>query len=145
MQKVRPFLWYDGKAEEAAKFYTSIIKHSKVVSSSPMSATFQLDGVEFLAFNGGPEFKFTEAISMFVNCETQAEVDELWEKLSAGGKKSRCGWLQDKFGLWWQVIPSVLGALLNDDDEEKADRVMKAMLKMDKIIIEDLKKAYAGP
>ena len=144
MQKIRPFLWYDNQAEEAAKFYCSIFKNSKIVSASPMSVTFQLEGLEFLALNGGPEFKFTEAISLFVNCESQEEVDELWDKLSAGGEKSRCGWVKDKFGLWWQVIPSILGDLLSDDNEEKSGRTMQAMLKMTKIDIKRLKEAYEG-
>ena len=107
-----------------------------------MSGTFQLDGQEFMALNGGPQFKFTEAISFFVNCETQEEVDELWEKLSAGGQKSRCGWLKDKYGLSWQIIPSALGEMLGDKDPEKSQRVMKAMLQMDKIDIKGLEQAY---
>ena len=142
MQKISPFLWFDGKAEEAAKFYTSIFKNSQIESISPMSATFQLDGVKFMALNGGPQFKFTEAISFFVSCETQTEIDYFWEKLSAGGKKSRCGWLEDKFGVSWQIVPPLLGELLYDDDEEKSQRVMEAMLKMKKIDIETLKQAY---
>ncbi len=149
MQKITPFLWFDGKAEEAMNFYVSIFKNSKVLSvnrageAGPvMSVTFQLDGQEFFALNGGPQFKFTEAISLFVNCETQEEVDELWEKLSEGGEKSRCGWLKDKYGLSWQVIPSVLGKLLQDKDPVKAQRVMGAMLQMDKIDIRALQQAY---
>jgi predicted 3-demethylubiquinone-9 3-methyltransferase (glyoxalase superfamily) len=138
MQKIRPFLWFDGKAEEAAKFYVSIFKNSKPLSPT----TFLLDGQEFFAFNGGPHFTFTPAISFFVNCETQQEVDELWEKLSEGGEKSRCGWLKDKFGISWQIIPSVLGELMHDKDPEKAKRVRQAMLQMGKIEIEGLKKAY---
>src|ERR1700680_3949896 len=130
MQKIRPFLWYDNQAEEAAKFYCSIFKNSKIVSASPMSVTFQLEGLEFLALNGGPQFKFTEAISFFVNCETQEEVDELWEKLSDGGKKERCGWLKDKYGLSWQIVPSALGQMLQDKDAGKRARVMKALLQM---------------
>ena len=153
-QKITPFLWFDNNAEEAMNFYTSIFKNSKIVSvtrygeagpgpkGTVMTATFQLEGQEFYALNGGPHFKFTEAISLFVNCETQQEVDELWEKLSAGGEKSRCGWLKDKFGLSWQVIPSMLGKLLNDKDPEKSKRVMNAMMKMDKIDIRLLKQAY---
>jgi predicted 3-demethylubiquinone-9 3-methyltransferase (glyoxalase superfamily) len=156
MQKITPFLWFDGQAEEAMKFYTSIFKNSKIVSvtrygdagpgprGTVMSATFELEGQKFMALNGGPLFKFTEAISFFVNCETQQEVDELWEKLSAGGEKSRCGWLKDKYGLSWQIIPSVLGELLGDKDPEKSKRVMKAMLQMDKIDIESLRRAHAG-
>ncbi|MDB6019151.1 MAG: hypothetical protein JWR19_3640 [Pedosphaera sp.] len=143
MQKITPFLWFNGKAGEAAKFYTSIFKNSKIESISPMSATFQLDGVKFMALNGGPQFKFTEAISFFVSCGTQKEIDYFWEKLSAGGKKSKCGWLKDKFGVSWQIVPPILGELLNDENEEKSQRVMQAMLKMDKIDIKTLKQAYA--
>ena len=149
MQKITPFLWFDGKAEEAMNYYVSIFKNSKVLSvnrageAGPVfSVTFQLDGQQFFALNGGPQFKFTEAISMFVNCETQEEVDELWEKLSAGGEESRCGWLKDKYGLSWQIIPSVLGKLLQDKDPEKAQRVMQAMLQMSKIDIKTLQLAY---
>ncbi len=154
MQKITPFLWFDGNAEEAMNFYTSIFKNSKIgritrygdagpgPKGTVMSATFQLDGQEFMALNGGPQLKFTEAISFFVNCETQEEVDELWEKLSAGGQKSRCGWLKDKYGLSWQIIPSALGEMLGDKDPEKSQRVMKAMLQMDKIDIKGLEQAY---
>ena len=154
MQKITPFLWFDGKAEEAMNFYCSVFKNSKVVSVSRygeggpgpkgtvMSASFQLDGQEFFALNGGPQFKFTEAISLFVKCETQPEIDEMWEKLSAGGEKSRCGWLKDKYGLSWQIIPPILGQFLNDKDPEKSKRVMMAMLQMDKIDIKGLKQAY---
>jgi predicted 3-demethylubiquinone-9 3-methyltransferase (glyoxalase superfamily) len=154
MQKITPFLWFDGNAEEAMKFYVSIFKNSKILSvarygeagpgpaGSVMTGTFQLDGQELMALNGGPHFKFTEAISLFVNCETQEEVDELWEKLSAGGQKSRCGWLKDKFGLSWQIIPKALGMMLQDKDPEKSKRVMKAMLQMDKIDIKSLRQAY---
>ena len=154
MQKITPFLWFDGKAEEAMNFYSSIFKNSKIgritrygdagpgPKGAVMSATFQLDGQEFMALNGGPQFKFTEAISFFVNCETQEEVDELWEKLSEGGQKSRCGWLKDKYGLSWQIIPSALGEMLGDKDPEKSQRVMKAMLQMDKIDIKGLEQAY---
>jgi predicted 3-demethylubiquinone-9 3-methyltransferase (glyoxalase superfamily) len=136
MQKITPFLWFDGKAEEAMHFYTSIFKNSKTVNimrygeagvgpkGTVMSATFQLDGQEFIALNGGPQFVFSPAISFFVNCETQEEVDELWEKLSAGGEKQRCGWLKDKYGVSWQVIPSALGEMLNDTDPVKSGRVM---------------------
>ena len=144
MQKITPFLWFDGKAEEAAKFYTSIFKNSKIESVSPMSATFRLAGQKFIALNGGPQFKFTEAISFFVSCETQKEIDYFWEKLSAGGEKSRCGWLKDKFGVSWQVIPPILGELLNDDDGEKSQRVMQAMFKMGKLDIKQLKQAAKG-
>ena len=154
MQKITPFLWFDDKAEEAMNFYVSLFKNSKVGTvtrygeagpgpkGSVMSATFQLDGQEFYALNGGPMFAFTPAISFYVNCETQEEVDELWEKLSASGKKERCGWLKDKYGLSWQIIPSVLGKLLHDKDREKAGRVMKAMLQMDKIDIMRLQQAH---
>jgi predicted 3-demethylubiquinone-9 3-methyltransferase (glyoxalase superfamily) len=156
MQKITPFLWFDDKAEEAMNFYVSVFKNSKVGNvtrygeggpgpkGTVMSATFQLDGQEFFALNGGPLFQFTEAVSFFVNCETQEEVDELWEKLSAGGKKSQCGWLKDKYGLSWQIIPSVLGRLLGDKDGEKAKRVMQAMLQMGKIDINRLQQAYRG-
>ena len=154
MQKITPFLWFDGKAEEAMNFYTSIFKNSKVgrirrygeggpgPKGTVMSAEFQLDGQEFIALNGGPHFTFTPAISFFVNCRTQEEVDELWEKLSAGGGKSQCGWLQDKYGLSWQIIPSALDEMLSDPDPEKSKRVMQAMLQMTKIDIKGLKQAY---
>jgi len=154
MQKITPFLWFDGKAEEAMNFYVSVFKNSKVVRVSRygeagpgpkgtvMSATFELDGQQFYALNGGPQFTFTPAISLFVNCETQQEVDELWDKLSEGGKKERCGWLKDKYGLSWQIIPSALGKLLGDRDPAKANLVMMAMLQMDKIDIQRLQQAY---
>ena len=142
MQKITPFLWFDGQAAEAAKFYTGIFKNSKIENLSPMMAAFQLDGVKFIALNGGPQFKFTEAISFFVSCQTQKEIDYFWEKLSAGGKKSRCGWLKDKFGVSWQIVPPILGELLNDADESKSQRVMQAMLQMDKLDIKTLKQAY---
>jgi len=154
VQKITPFLWFDGKAEEAMNFYVSIFQNSKVISiarygeagpgpkGTVMSATFQLDGQEFFALNGGPQFTFSPAISFFVNCETQQEVDELWEKLSEGGEKGRCGWLKDKYGLSWQVIPSALGEMLRDKDPEKSGRVMTAMLQMDKIDIKTLRRAY---
>lgn len=157
MQKITPFLWFDGKAEEAMNFYVSIFKNSKVgkvtrcgpagpgPEGSVMSATFQLEGQEFFALNGGPQFQFTPAISFFVDCKTQEEVDELWEKLSAGGKQDRCGWLKDKYGLSWQIIPSALGKLMNDPDPAKAGRVMGAMLQMDKIDIQKLEEAYKAP
>src|SRR6267143_4940286 len=142
MQKIVPFLWFDGKAEEAAKFYVSIFKNSKVLSATPMSVTFQLEGQQFYALNGGPQYKFTPAISLFVNCETQQEVDELWKQLSPGGREDQCGWLQDKYGLSWQIIPSALGKMLGDKDPKKANSVMQAMLQMDKIDIGKLKQAY---
>lgn len=142
MQKIRPFLWFDGKAEEAANFYVSIFKNSRIVSVSAMCATFQLEGQEFVALNGGPHYSFTPAISFFVNCETQQEVDELWEKLSEGSEQGRCGWLKDKFGVSWQIIPSALGRLMGDKDPAKAKRVMQAMLQMSKIEIAGLQRAY---
>ena len=153
MQKITPFLWFDDNAEEAMNFYVSIFKNSRVVSinrygeagpgpaGTVMTATFELEGQEFTALNGGPHFKFTEAISFFVNCETQEEVDHFWEKLSAGGQEVQCGWLKDRFGVW-QVVPTVLGEMLQDKDREKSKRVMAAMLKMKRINIEALKKAY---
>jgi predicted 3-demethylubiquinone-9 3-methyltransferase (glyoxalase superfamily) len=149
MKKITPFLWFDGNAEEAMNFYVSIFKNSKIVSLSRMGdggpltgGTFQLDGQEFFALNGGPHFKFTPAVSFFVNCETQEEVDELWEKLSEGGEKSRCGWLKDKFGLSWQIIPSVLGKMMYDSRSGNSKKVVEAMLKMDKLDIQTLKQAY---
>ena len=149
-QKITPFLWFDGKAEEAMNFYVSIFRNAKAgkimkgPDGSVMGVTFQLEGLQFSALNGGPQFKFTEAISLFVDCKTQQEVDRLWEKLSAGGQKSRCGWLKDKYGLSWQIIPSVLGKLLQDKNRAKAGKVMQAMLQMDKIDIKRLKEAYRG-
>ena len=142
MQKITPFLWFDNQAEEAANFYVSIFKNSKLLSASRMSVTFQLDGQEFYALNGGPHFTFSPAISFFVKCETQQEVDELLEKLSAGGEKQRCGWLKDKFGVSWQIIPTVLGKMLQDKDAEKSKRVMNAMLQMEKLDIKGLTHAY---
>jgi predicted 3-demethylubiquinone-9 3-methyltransferase (glyoxalase superfamily) len=147
VQKITPFLWFDGKAEEAMNYYVSIFKNSKVLSinrfnGKVMTVTFELEGQEFMALNAEPLFKFTEAISFFVSCETQEEVDELWQKLSAGGEKSRCGWLKDKFGLSWQIIPTALMKLMGDSDPKKSNAVMQAMLKMNKIVIEDLRKAY---
>jgi len=154
MQKIVPFLWFDGKAEEAANYYVSIFKNAKLGTirrygdagpgpkGSAMSVEFDLDGQHFIALNGGPQFTFTPAISFFVNCETQEEVDELWDKLSAGGKPNRCGWLQDKFGLSWQIIPTALGKLMGDPDPEKSKRVMQAMLGMAKIDITGLQRAY---
>jgi predicted 3-demethylubiquinone-9 3-methyltransferase (glyoxalase superfamily) len=145
MPNITPFLWFNGQAEAAAKFYTSIFKNSRIESISPMSATFVLAGQKFMALNGGPQFKFTEAISFFVSCETQKEIDYFWEELSAGGEKSRCGWLKDKFGVSWQVVPPILGDMLNDEDAGKSQRVMQAMLKMDKLDIKKLKQAYEQP
>jgi predicted 3-demethylubiquinone-9 3-methyltransferase (glyoxalase superfamily) len=154
MQKITPFLWFDSNAEEAMNLYVSVFKNSKIVrvtrygdagpgpKGTVMSATFQLEGQEFYALNGGPQYKFTPAISLFVSCETQEEVDELWDKLSAGGHRDRCGWLQDKFGLSWQIIPSVLGRMLADKDPKKSQSVMRAMLQMDKIDVRKLQQAY---
>ena len=153
MNKITPFLWFDDKAEEAMNFYVSIFKNSKVLDISRYGKdaaypegtafvmTFQLDGQPVMALNAGPQFKFTEAISMYVSCETQAEVDLLWDKLSEGGEKGRCGWLKDKYGLSWQIVPTALGELMNDKDPEKASRVMQAMLKMNKIDINLLEQA----
>jgi predicted 3-demethylubiquinone-9 3-methyltransferase (glyoxalase superfamily) len=138
MKKVTPFLMFESKAEEAMKFYVSIFKNAKITSPG----SFQIDGQDFLVYNGGPHFSFSEGISLFINCETQEEVDELWEKLSAGGGESMCGWVKDKFGISWQVVPSVLMKYLSDPDPVKSKRVMDAMLKMNKIIIQDLEKAY---
>ena len=154
MQKITPFLWFDNQAEEAANFYTSIFKNSKVGNvarygeagpgpeGSVMTVSFQLEGQEFTALNGGPAFKFTEAISFFVDCKSQEEVDELWEKLTAGGEEGPCGWLKDKFGLSWQIVPTVLIEMLNDPDPEKARRATEAMLQMKKIDIPTLERAY---
>jgi len=154
MQKITPFLWFDTKAEEAAKFYTSIFKNSGIVSiarygeagpgpkGSVMTVAFKLDGQDFVALNGGPQFQFTLAISFVVNCNTQEEVDYFWRKLSEGGKTDRCGWLKDKFGLSWQVVPTIMGELLGDKNAKKANRVMEAMLQMDKMEIDKLKQAY---
>src|ERR1700737_4389857 len=154
MQKITPFLWFNDNAEDAMSFYISIFENSEIVNvarygdagpgpaGTVMTAIFELDGQEFIAINGGPQCKFTEAISFVVKCETQEEVDEFWEKLSEGGEKSRCGWLKDKYGLSWQIIPTALSEMLRDKDPEKSKRVMNAMLKMDKIDIKTLKQAY---
>jgi predicted 3-demethylubiquinone-9 3-methyltransferase (glyoxalase superfamily) len=156
MPKIKPFLWFDTQAEEAAKFYVSIFKNSKIVKvarygeagpgpkGSVMTVVFQLDGQEFIALNGGPHFKFTEAISFVVECKTQEEVDEYCEKLTEGGQEVQCGWLKDKYGLSWQITPTALGEMLSDPDREKAKRVMEAMLKMKKIEIAELRRAYGG-
>jgi predicted 3-demethylubiquinone-9 3-methyltransferase (glyoxalase superfamily) len=153
-QKITTFLWFDNNAEEAINHYISIFRNSRIVSvtrnieggpgpkGTVLTATFEIEGQQFMALNGGPMFKFTEAISLFVNCETQEEVDELWEKLSAGGKKDRCGWLKDKFGLSWQIIPSALGEMLQDKDPVRAKRVVDAMLRMDRIDVNLLQQAY---
>jgi predicted 3-demethylubiquinone-9 3-methyltransferase (glyoxalase superfamily) len=152
--KITPFLWFDGKAEEAANFYVSVFKNAKIrnvsrypedspgVAGTVMTVSFELDGQQFIALNGGPEYSFTPAISFFIDCETQAEVDALWDRLSEGGKPSRCGWVEDRFGITWQVVPSVLPDLLQDDNDEKADAVMRAMLQMTKLDIETLREAY---
>ena len=151
MKKITPFLWFDTQAEEAMRFYVSLFKNSKVlgVSRGPdgkaFTVSFELDGQEFMGLNAGPQYKFSEAFSMFVNCEDQAEVDQLWSKLTAdGGEESMCGWLKDKFGLSWQIIPKQLGQLMGDPDPVKAGRVMEAMLKMRKIVVADLQMAYDG-
>jgi predicted 3-demethylubiquinone-9 3-methyltransferase (glyoxalase superfamily) len=154
MQKITPFLWFDHQAEEAAKFYTSIFKNSKITgisrygegspgpADSVMTVSFQLDGQEFTALNGGPLFSFTEAISLYVNCETQAEVDDLWEKLTDGGQESQCGWLKDRYGVSWQIVPSALSRYIGDPDPAKARRAMEAMLKMKKIDLAVLQRAH---
>lgn len=145
MQKITPFLWFDGRLEEAVKFYTSVFKDSRVVSINPMSATFVIEGQEFMGLNGGPMFTFNEAVSFFIRCETQDEVDYYWDALTAdGGSEGKCAWLKDKFGVSWQVVPSALGKYLGDADREKANRVMQAMMKMSKIVIADLNRAAAG-
>jgi predicted 3-demethylubiquinone-9 3-methyltransferase (glyoxalase superfamily) len=154
MQKITTFLWFDKEAEEAMNFYISIFKNSKALKISRygeagpgakgtvMTALFELEGQQFYALNGGPHFRFNEAISLYVDCETQAEVDDLWQKLSAGGKESQCGWLEDKYGLSWQIIPRALGEMLQDEDPKKSARIMQAMLQMKKIDIRGLKNAY---
>jgi len=153
MQKITPCLWFNANAEEALNFYSSIFKNSKILSISRygegapvpegtvMTATFELDGQVFMALNGGPEYKFNESISLFVNCEGQEEIDHYWEKLSSGGKKGQCGWLKDKFGLSWQIVPNALGEMLGDKDPEKSNRVMQAMLQMSKLDIKILEQA----
>ena len=156
MQKITTFLWFDDKAEEAANLYVSLFKNSKIENISyygegaprpkgtVLTVVFQLDGQQFMALNGGPHYSFTPAISLLVNCEAQEEVDRLWDKLLEGGNPSRCGWLQDRYGLSWQIVPTILGKLMSDPDRKKADRVMQAMLKMDKLDIKGLEKAYKG-
>jgi predicted 3-demethylubiquinone-9 3-methyltransferase (glyoxalase superfamily) len=156
MQKISPFLWFDGQAEEAANFYVSVFKHSKILhvsrygdagpgpKGSVMLASFEIEGQQFMALNAGPQYTFSPAISFFVDCETQAEVDELWQKLTAGGKEIQCGWLTDKFGVSWQIIPRTLMELMQDKDPVKSQRVMKAMMGMIKIDSEALKRAYRG-
>ncbi len=156
MQKITTCLWFDNNAEEAVNFYTSIFKNSKMLEvtrygeagpgkeGNVLTMRFQLDGVELMALNGGPAFRFTEAISLSVDCESQAEVDELWEKLLAGGSEDQCGWLKDRFGLSWQIVPRALLEMMGDPDAERSNRVMEALLKMKKIEIAELKKAYEG-
>jgi predicted 3-demethylubiquinone-9 3-methyltransferase (glyoxalase superfamily) len=156
MRPISPFLWFDTQAEDAAKHYVSIFSNSKILKvsrygdagpgpkGSVLTVTFELDGQRFTALNGGPRFKFTEAISFVIDCKTQEEVDHFWSKLSAGGEESQCGWLKDKFGLSWQVIPTVLGELITDPDPAKSKRAMEAMLKMKKIDIAALRKAHDG-
>jgi predicted 3-demethylubiquinone-9 3-methyltransferase (glyoxalase superfamily) len=145
VQKVTPFLWFDGKVEEAVAFYMSVFKNARVINQSPMSATFVIEGQEFMAINGGPKHKFNEAVSFFIRCETQAEVDYHWNALIAdGGAEGNCAWLKDKFGVSWQVVPNALGRYLSDPDRDKANRVMQAMLKMTRIVVADLDKAAAG-
>ena len=156
MQKITPFLWFNDNAEEAMDFYTSIFSNSKIIdvsrypaggpapAGSVMSGTFELEGQKFMALNGGPQFSFTPAISLFVSCETQEEVDALWEKLAEGGEAQQCGWVTDKFGLSWQIIPQALGELMSDPDPEKSQRVMQAMLQMEKIDIQALRQAHRG-
>ena len=153
MQKITPFLWFDTQAEEAAKFYTSIFKNSRITSvhhfgdntpgpiKNVSMVTFQLEGLEFMALNGGPMYKFSQAISLYVDCQTQAEIDELWDKLTDGGEIQQCGWLIDKFGITWQIVPTVLGELMNSKDPAVSRRVMEAMLKMIKLDIAELQKA----
>jgi predicted 3-demethylubiquinone-9 3-methyltransferase (glyoxalase superfamily) len=157
IQKISPFLWFDNQAEEAATFYTSIFPNSKIVKvarygeagpgkpGTAMTVEFQLEGQTFLALNGGPRFKFTEAISFMVNCQSPEEVDAYWEKLTAGGAESQCGWLKDKFGLSWQIVPAGLTALLSDPDPDRSKRAMKAMLAMKKLDIRALKRAVENP
>lgn len=154
MQKITPFLWFNNQAEEAANFYVSLFKNSRIINvarygeagpgpkDTAMTVTFELVGQRYIALNGGPQFKFTEAFSLLINCETQDEVDTLWEKLSAGGERTCCGWLKDKYGLSWQVIPTVLSEMLQDKDPQKSQRVMQAMRQMTKIDIALLKQAY---
>jgi len=156
MQKITPFLWFDTQAEEAANYYVSIFANSRILKiarygeagpgpkGSVMTVAFEINGQQFTAINGGPQFTFSEAISFVVSCETQAEIDTLWGKLSAGGKESRCGWLKDRYGLSWQLVPAVLPELLGDKDSARAQRAMQAMLKMGKLDIAALKRAHQG-
>jgi len=156
MQKLTTFLWFDNNAEEATNFYVSLFKNARILNvarygdagpgpkNTVMTVNFEVNGQEFIALNGGPRFKFTEAISFVINCETQEEVDYYWSRLAEGGEESRCGWVRDRFGLWWQVVPTLLGKLMSDPNPEKAERVMAAMLQMAKIDIEPLQRAYEG-
>ncbi|RDJ27661.1 VOC family protein [Bosea caraganae] len=144
MNKLTPFLWFNDQAEEAARFYTAVFKNAKLGEVSPMATSFELEGVGFTAFNGGPRFSFTEAISLYVNCETQGEVDYYWERLGEGGKEQQCGWLKDKFGISWQIIPSLLPKLFSSPDRERANRAVQAMLQMTKIDMAKLQEAYDG-
>ncbi len=160
MQKIVPFLWFDRNAEEAAKFYTSIFRRSRITEISHytdatseasglpkgtvLTVRFELEGQEFIALNGGPAFKFTPAISLFVNCKTQQEIDDLWEKLSAGGEKGQCGWLQDKYGVSWQIAPAEIHKLLQSKDSTKLERAMEALMKMTKIDLDEIRRAYEG-
>lgn len=151
MQKITPFLWFNGRTEEAMNFYTSVFKNSKIIQLNSVdtpdgkmaTGTFELDGQVFMALDGGPMFNFTPAVSFFVNCETQEEIDYYWDALLQGGREDQCGWLQDKFGLSWQIVPSILGSLLNDQDRKKANNAMQAMLQMKKLDIARLQEAHA--
>ncbi|HWA81800.1 MAG TPA: VOC family protein [Fimbriimonadaceae bacterium] len=144
MQKISPFLWFDNQAEEAANLYVSTFKNSRILSASPMVCSFELEGQPFLALNGGPQYRFSEAVSFMIHCESQEEIDWFWDKLSEGGEVQRCGWLKDRFGLSWQVVPTILGTLIGDPDPEKSSRAMQAMFQMTKLDIEALKRAHAG-
>ena len=144
MAKVSPFLWFEGNMQEAVTFYMSVFEDARLVAMNAAMATFELLGQRFLALNAHPHHKFNEAISFFIDCDTQAEVDYYWDKLAEGGGQQQCGWLKDRFGLSWQVIPKALGRFLMDEDREKANRVMQAMLKMKKIVVADLETAYRG-
>lgn len=144
MQNIKPFLWFNDRAKEAASFYVSLFENSKITNDGDMVIAFELDGRDFLALNGGPQYAFTPAVSLYISCDTQAEVDNLWAKLTDGGEPGRCGWLKDRFGLSWQVIPTALVDMLQDEDDAKSERVMQAMFQMSKIEIDKLKAAYEG-